>query len=123
MMNDLEVFLEENQEATEFIFNTDTLISQEIGTAFRIAMQLALTVNDVILLDEQAMGFTYEVEEDLPYDLQQEDMQYKFMLHFVIGVIANKQMDLLRKVLEMGLYEMDINYDFVIIKTIEKRGD
>tara|TARA_R100001460_G_scaffold30445_1_gene60104 strand:+ start:1735 stop:2103 length:369 start_codon:yes stop_codon:yes gene_type:complete len=122
-MNDLEVFLEENQEATEFIFNTDTLISQEIGTAFRIAMQLALTVNDVILLDEQAMGFTYEVEEDLPYDLQQEDMQYKFMLHFVIGVIANKQMDLLRKVLEMGLYEMDINYDFVIIKTIEKRGD
>ena len=120
MMNDLEVFLEENQEATEFIFNTDTLISQEIGTAFRIAMQLALTVNDVILLDEQAMGFTYEVEEDLPYDLQQEDMQYKFMLHFVIGVIAIEQMELLRQVLEMGLYEMSINYDFIDIKTIQQ---
>jgi hypothetical protein len=120
MMNDLEVFLEENQEATEFIFNTDTLISQEIGTAFRIAMQLALTVNDVILLDEQAMGFTYEVEEDLPYDLQQEDMQYNFMLHFVIGVIAIEQMELLRQVLEMGLYEMSINYDFIDIKTIQK---
>tara|TARA_R100000149_G_C5876657_1_gene140579 strand:- start:939 stop:1307 length:369 start_codon:yes stop_codon:yes gene_type:complete len=119
-MNDLEVFLEENQEATEFIFNTDTLISQEIGTAFRIAMQLALTVNDVILLDEQAMGFTYEVEEDLPYDLQQEDMQYNFMLHFVIGVIAIEQMELLRQVLEMGLYEMSINYDFIDIKTIQK---
>jgi hypothetical protein len=123
MMNDLEVFLEENQEATEFIFNTDTLISQEIGTAFRIAMQLALTVNDVILLDEQAMGFTYEVEEELPYDLQQEDMQYKFMLHFIIGVIAIEQMDLLRQVLEMGLYEMNINYDFIVVKTIERSGD
>lgn len=123
MMNDLEVFLEENQEATEFIFNTDTLISQEIGTAFRIAMQLALTVNDVILLDEQAMGFTYEVEEDLPYDLQQEDMQYKFMLHFIIGVIAIEQMDLLKQVLEMGLYEMNIEYDFIVVKTIEQRGD
>ena len=122
-MNDLEVFLEENQEATEFIFNTDTLISQEIGTAFRIAMQLALTVNDVILLDEQAMGFTYEVEEDLPYDLQQEDMQYKFMLHFIIGVIAIEQMDLLKQVLEMGLYEMNIEYDFIVVKTIEQRGD
>lgn len=122
-MNDLEVFLEENQEATEFIFNTDTLISQEIGTAFRIAMQLALTVNDVILLDEQAMGFTYEVEEELPYDLQQEDMQYKFMLHFIIGVIAIEQMDLLRQVLEMGLYEMNINYDFIVVKTIERSGD
>lgn len=123
MMNDLEVFLEENQEATEFIFNTDTLISQEIGTAFRIAMQLALTVNDVILLDEQAMGFTYEVEEDLPYDLQQEDMQYKFMLHFIIGVIAIEQMELLRQVLEMGLYEMNIEYDFIVVKTIEQKGD
>tara|TARA_R100000734_G_C3318918_1_gene113758 strand:+ start:2277 stop:2645 length:369 start_codon:yes stop_codon:yes gene_type:complete len=122
-MNDLEVFLEENQEATEFIFNTDTLISQEIGTAFRIAMQLALTVNDVILLDEQAMGFTYEVEEDLPYDLQQEDMQYKFMLHFIIGVIAIEQMELLRQVLEMGLYEMNIEYDFIVVKTIEQKGD
>lgn len=121
MMNDLEVFLEENQEATEFIFNTDTLISQEIGTAFRIAMQLALTVNDIILLDEQAMGFTYEVEEDLPYDLQKEDMQYKFMLHFIIGVIATEQMDLLKQVLEMGLYEMNINYDFIVVKTIEQR--
>ena len=120
MMNDLEVFLEENPEATEFIFNTDTLISQEVGTAFRIAMQLALTVNDVILLDEQAMGFTYEVDEDLPYDLHEEDMQYKFMLHFVIGVIAIEQMELLRQVLEMGLYEMSINYDFIDIKTIQK---
>jgi hypothetical protein len=120
MMNDLEVFLEENQEATEFIFNTDTLISQEIGTAFRIAMQLALTVNNVILLDEQAMGFTYEVDEDLPYDLHKEDMQYKFMLHFVIGVIAIEQMELLRQVLEMGLYEMSINYDFIDIKTIQQ---
>lgn len=123
MMNDLEVFLEENQEATEFIFNTDALISQEIGTAFRIAMQLALTVNDVILLDEQAMGFTYEVEEDLPYDLQQEDMQHKFMLHFIIGVIATEHMELLKKVLEMGLDEMNINYEFVVVKTIEQRGD
>ena len=122
-MNDLEVFLEENQEATEFIFNTDTLISQEIGTAFRIAMQLALTVNDIILLDEQAMGFTYEVEEDLPYDLRQEDMQHKFMLHFIIGVIAIEQMELLRQVLEMGLYEMNIEYDFIVVKTIEQRGD
>lgn len=120
-MNDLEVFLEENQEATEFIFNTDTLISQEIGTAFRVAMQLALNVNDVILLDEQAMGFTYEVEEDLPYDLQEEDMKHKFMLHFIIGVIAIEQMDLLREVLEMGLYEMDINFDFIVVKTIEQR--
>ena len=119
-MNDLEAFLVENQEATEFIFNTDTLISQEIGTAFRIAMQLALTVNDVILLDEQAMGFTYEVEEDLPYDLQQEDMQHKFMLHFIIGVIAIEHMELLKKVLKMGLEEMNINYDFVDIKTIQK---
>ena len=123
MMNDLEAFLVENQEATEFIFNTDTLISQEIGTAFRIAMQLALTVNDVILLDEQAMGFTYEVEEDLPYDLQQEDMQHKFMLHFIIGVIAIEHMELLKKVLKMGLEEMNINYEFIIVKTIEQRGD
>ena len=122
-MNDLEAFLVENQEATEFIFNTDTLISQEIGTAFRIAMQLALTVNDVILLDEQAMGFTYEVEEDLPYDLQQEDMQHKFMLHFIIGVIAIEHMELLKKVLKMGLEEMNINYEFIIVKTIEQRGD
>ena len=86
-------------------------------------MQLALTVNDIILLDEQAMGFTYEVEEDLPYDLQKEDMQYKFMLHFIIGVIATEQMDLLKQVLEMGLYEMNINYDFIVAKTIEQRGD
>ena len=120
MKNDLEVFLEENQEATEFIFNADALISQEVGTAFRIAMQLALGANDIILFDEQAMGFTYEVEEDLPYDLQQGDMQYKFMLHFVIGVIAIEQMELLRKVLEMGLYEMSINYDFIDIKTIQR---
>lgn len=122
-MSDLEVFLEENQEATEFIFNTDSLISQEVGTAFRIALQLALNVNDVILLDEQAMGFTYEVEEDLPYDLKEEDMRYEFMLHFVIGVIAIEQMELLRQVLEMGLVEMNINYDFVEIKTIQQSGE
>ena len=47
-------------------------------------------------------------------------MQYKFMLHFVIGVIAIEHMELLRKVLEMGLYEMSINYDFIDIKTIQQ---
>ena len=120
------VFLEENQVATEFIFNTDRELSQEEATVFRLATQAFLSSHGVLLLDFQAMGYIYPsdspqfsfFENDVVYDLD-----YEYMFHFILGIDGEEHTPVIKRLLELGLEDINIKYKYIDCKLIEPRGD
>jgi len=120
------VFLEENQVATEFIFNTDRELSQEEATVFRLATQAFLTSQGILLLDFQAMGYIYPsdspqfsfFENDVVYDLE-----HTYMFHFIIGIDAREHTPTIKRLLELGLEDVKVEYKYIDCKLIEPRGD
>ena len=120
------VFLEENQVATEFIFNTDRELSQEEATVFRLATQAFLTSQGILLLDFQAMGYIYPsdspqfsfFENDVVYELD-----YEYMFHFIIGVDSEEHTPVVKRLLELGLEEVNVEYKYIDCKLIEPRGE
>ncbi len=120
------VFLEENQVATEFIFNTDRELSQEEATVFRIATQAFLTSQGILLLDFQAMGYIYPAdsqhfsffENDVVYELD-----YEYLFHFIIGIDAREHTPTIKRLLELGLEDSKVEYKYIDCKLIEPRGD
>jgi len=120
------VFLEENQVATEFIFNTERELSQEEATVFRLATQAFLTSQGILLLDFQAMGYIYPsdspqfsfFENDVVYELD-----YEYMFHFIIGVDSEEHTPVVKRLLELGLEDVNVEYKYIDCKLIEPRGE
>lgn len=120
------VFLEENQVATEFIFNTDRELSQQEATVFRLATQAFLTSQGILLLDFQAMGYIYPAdssqfsffENDVVYELD-----YRYMFHFIIGIDAREHTPTIKRLLELGLEDVNVEHKYIDCKLIEPRGE
>lgn len=120
------VFLEENQVATEFIFNTERELTQEEATVFRLATQAFLTSQGILLLDFQAMGYIYPsdspqfsfFENDVVYELD-----YEYMFHFIIGVDSEEHTPVVKRLLELGLEDVNVEYKYIDCKLIEPRGE
>ena len=57
-------------------------------------------------------------ENDVVYDLD-----YEYMFHFILGIDGEEHTPVIKRLLELGLEDINIKYKYIDCKLIEPRGE